>query len=345
MTRTRIALIIIGVAAGIVIVVLSLLALHTPRTAGAGSERSTFSSLSLACEGRVEGETDTTYVGAAADGIIKKVYVREGEQIARGSLLAEIACDDLEADLRQAYAVADGSRQSRLRLLRGSRDEQRKAAAQKTAAANATLTREQAQLARARKLFELGVMSHEQFDVVVRDYGVALADLGNAREEERLTDAPPLPEEVARADADVAAAEGHVQFDLRRLDKCKVRAPLNSTVLRVLTRPGESFSTVTPKPLFVVTDASGRRVRAEVDESDVGRISVGQMVLITADGFSNQQFRGTVERISPMMGRKTARSGDPAEKADRDVLETIIRMGGEAKRLPIGLRVVVQFQR
>jgi hypothetical protein len=43
------------------------------------------------------------------------------------------------------------------------------------------------------------------------------------------------------------------------------------------------------------------------------------------------------------MGRKSVLSGDPAEKADRDVLEVIIELDQSAKELPVGLRVTVQY--
>lgn len=298
--------------------------------------------VALACEGRVEGNTDTANVGAAADGVIERVYVQEGEQVAMGAVMADIGCDDVEADLQQANAMAESVRQARVRLLRGSREEQRKAAAQKTMAAEAVLKREQARLARAQSLFQEGIISREEYDSAIRDDEVASAELNNAREQEKLTDAGPLPEELARADADFEAAVHHVSFDQQRLEKCKVRAPFAGTVLRVLAKPGEPFSTVAPHPLFLFSDLSGRRVRAEIDEQDVGKIFVGQHASVIAEALSNKQFAGTVERIAPVMGRKTVVSSNPAEKSDRDVLEAIIRVDG-AEQLPIGLRVLVRL--
>jgi HlyD family secretion protein len=309
-----------------------------------GESKPAVDPVALACEGRVEGNTDTANVGAAADGVIERVYVKEGDQIPMGAIMADIGCEDLEADLRQANAMAESLRQSRVRLLRGSREEQRKAAAQKTLAAAAVLKREEARLARAQSLFQQGIMSREEYDSAIRDDEVASAELDNAREQENLTDAGPLPEEMARADADIKAAEHHVDFDQERLRKCKVRAPFAGTVLRVFARPGEPFSVLAPHPLFSLSDMSGRRVRAEIDEQDVGKIFIGQHASVTADAFGNQEFTGIVERISPIMGRKTVVSANPAEKSDRDVLEAIIRLDG-AGQLPVGLRVLVRLQK
>ena len=79
--------------------------------------------VAFASPGRVEGASETTQVGAAADGIVKAVYVKEGEFVKRGAMLGEIACDDLRPALQTAMAEADSARQARVRLLRGARDE------------------------------------------------------------------------------------------------------------------------------------------------------------------------------------------------------------------------------
>ena len=58
----------------------------------------------------------------------------------------------------------------------------------------------------------------------------------------------------------------------------------------------------------------------------------------------NLLLDGVVGRISDTMGRKKILTGDPSEKADRDVLETMIDLNGSVK-LPVGMRVTVQFLR
>ncbi|HKR29505.1 MAG TPA: biotin/lipoyl-binding protein, partial [Terriglobales bacterium] len=87
------------------------------------------------CRRRIEGLSDTTQVGAAVDGVLKTIYVSEGQAVTKGALLGEIACDDLNDGLTGAMADADAARQGRIRLLRGTRDEERKVASRKTAAA------------------------------------------------------------------------------------------------------------------------------------------------------------------------------------------------------------------
>jgi HlyD family secretion protein len=297
----------------------------------------------FASPGRVEGTSETTQVGAAADGILKAVYVKEGQLVRRGTLLGEIACDDLQPALQTAMAEADSARQARARLLRGARDEEKKIASEKTAAARATFEEAKSRLDMQRALYQKEQVSRATYDQVVRDLGVADANLRAAVGTEQLVAAPPLQEDTARADADVLAAEGRVRTAQQRIGKCAIEAPIDGTVLRVYARRGESFSTVTPRPLFSLADTSTRHIKAEVDERDVDKLSVGQKVIVQADALEGKKLRGSVARVSAMMGRKSISTGDPSDKSDRDILEAVIELDDNAKPLPIGLRVTVQF--
>jgi HlyD family secretion protein len=297
----------------------------------------------LASSGRVEGRGETTSVGAAADGVVESVLVTEGQQVVEGAALAAINCDDIKEEIERADAETTSARQARIRLLRGRRPEERQASAQKTAAAKAVWMQAQEHFNRITILYQKDGISADLFDQAKRDYEVAQANYQNSRDELDLVNAAALPEEKAKADADVTAAEKNVGIATDKLEKCTIRAPISGTVLRILIRQGESYSTLLPRPLFELADDSIRRVRAEVDEKDVGKVKVGQRAMVTADGFPGRQFEGHVVELAHVMGRKSVLSGDPAEKADRDVLEAIIELGQPALELPIGLRVTAQF--
>ncbi len=304
---------------------------------------SAVATVAFASPGRVEGASETTQVGAAADGVLKAVYVKEDQFVKRGTLLGEIACDELQATLQTAIAEADVARQTRTRILRGARDEEKKIATEKTAAARATFEEAKSRLGMQRALYQREQVSRASYEQAVRDLGVADANLQAAVRTEELLAAPPLREEKARADAEVLAAEGRVRTVQERIAKCSILAPIDGTVLRVYARSGESFSTVTPRPLFSLADTSTRHIKAEVDERDVDKLSVGQNVIIQADALEGKKLQGSVTRISAMMGRKSISTGDPSDKSDRDILEAVIGLEDDTRSLPIGLRVTVQF--
>ena len=298
--------------------------------------------VSVASPGRVEGRTETTGVGASIDGVVRRILVKEGQSVDKGALLAELDCADLRSALQVAEAQVASLEQIRMRLLHGKRQEERDAAAQKTAAARAILDQAATQKDRMFKLQQSDTVSRSTYDSALRDHQVAEALLKQALHEEELANADPLPEEIARADADLLAATKNVQFSKDRIAKCSVRAPFSGSILRIHLREGETFSLLASRPLFSLADLSDRRVRAEVDERDVTAVRVGQSVTVSTDATS-KLFHGTVAEISPVMGRKSIQTGDPADKTDRDILEVVASLSADALELPIGLRVTVRF--
>ena len=299
-------------------------------------------SVSVASPGRIEAQSDAIEVGGAVDGVIRSIFVREGQSVQRGQVLAELDCGDLKSALAVSQAEAESARRSRERLLRGSRAEEREAAAQRTESAKAVLAQASALLDRNKGLVASDSISQVAYEETLRNTKVAEAAYRQAQRYEQLINAGALPEEVARANADVQAAEDRIQFAEERLKKCLVRAPLNGTVLRVALREGESFALGSPHPMFTIANTSGRRVSAEVDERDVGRVRVGQNVVISSDAFSGRRFTGSVTRLATMMGKKSVITGDPADKSDRDILEVTAQLQN-ATELPVGLRVMVEF--
>jgi multidrug efflux pump subunit AcrA (membrane-fusion protein) len=89
----------------IVLVIVAIAFLGTTRNRNSVQARgipfdSATATVAFASPGRVEGASETTQVGAAADGILKAVYVKEGQFVKRGTLLGEIGCDELQASLQ-----------------------------------------------------------------------------------------------------------------------------------------------------------------------------------------------------------------------------------------------------
>ncbi len=314
-----------------------------PTSASVRSAQDPSRSIKLASPGRIEGQSDAVDVGAATDGVIQSIRVHEGQKVSRGQVLAELDCPDLQSTLPVAAAEAESLRQGRARLLRGSRAEERAAAAQHTAAAKAVLAQTTAQYDRLKGLADAGEISRASFDAARRDRDVAAAEYQRAQRNEELVNAGPLTEEVAKADADLSAATERIKLAQDKLSKCVVRAPITGTVLRVFFNKGESFALGSPRPILTMADLTGRRVRAEVDERDVANVHLGQQVQISSAAYSGRTFKGTVTRMSPMMGKKSVLTGDPADKSDRDVLEITAQLEDSAKALPLGLRVTVEF--
>jgi HlyD family secretion protein len=297
----------------------------------------------FASQGRVEGLNEAIQIGSAVSGLLATMPFREGDPVERGQVLARMECRPTESERDIALAEVEAAVASKDRLLRGSRSEERLEAEANTAAAEAALARAKQHYDRLEALSVATVTPVDERDQALRDFQLAEQQHAAATQRELRIKAEALPEELAKSEAEIRAAEKLVEQLQRELDRCLIKAPITGTVLRVFKHVGEAYSTMFPEPILSLADTSGFRVRAEVDERDINRVFIGQKVEVTADSLDGKSVPGKVETIGAQMGRKKARTADPAERSDRDILEVIVGLEDTDMRLVPELRVTVRF--
>jgi len=106
-------------------------------------------------------------------------------------------------------------------------------------------------------------------------------------------------EEIAAAEASIREAETALEKASVALERTEIRAPLSGVVGMVRVREHELVSP--GQPVATIGDLSTLRVETtDLDEIDVARVDVGQVVDVTFDALPDQVFSGRVSRISPM---------------------------------------------
>jgi HlyD family secretion protein len=95
--------------------------------------------------------------------------------------------------------------------------------------------------------------------------------------------------------------------------------------------------------LVTLGDTSHLQVKAEVEERDVGHITVGQLVTVRCDAFSGRDFSAHVSAISPALALPELGAQGPGRLTDVDVLEATVELDEKTPLLP-GLRVDVFFK-
>jgi RND family efflux transporter MFP subunit len=132
----------------------------------------------------------------------------------------------------------------------------------------------QIDLNRARELREQTVISQSELDAAERKSQVASANLSQAR-------------------ANARSAE-------IQLDYTVIRAPVSGVVASVSTQVGETVAASFASPTFVtIIDLDRLEIWAYVDETDIGRVEVGQAAVFTVDTYLDTEFTGTVTAIQP----------------------------------------------
>jgi len=300
----------------------------------------------IAANGRVEGASEEILLSFKVPGRIRAIFVEEGERVRQGQVLAELENAEQWARLEAERAFL-AKAEAQLALLRaGARAEEKEQARAAVEEARAIAAHADAAYQRAQRLHERGILSREELELAEREWRTAHARWEAARQHYERVLAGSRPEEIAAAEAEVRLARARVREAEAHYESTRLRAPCEGLILRRFMRPGEIVRPeMLGQPVLSMADDSRLRVRAEIDETDVAKIRLGAPAFITADAYRGEVFTGRVVKIGAAVGRKTLLGDDPAEKRDREVLETWIELDPAARgRLVIGLRVDVLIE-
>jgi len=283
-------------------------------------------------------------VGASADGVLQSVKVQEGQYVKSGQLLAELECIDRRAAIGVAEAEITEATSKLAVVQRGPREDDLAAATARREAAEAELIDAAKYLSRMEALIKTGDISKSLYDQSVRRKDTAAAQVREAKAQIDKLQNGATQEDRSQAKTAVASAEKRLSQAKARVEQCQISSPQNGIILRVHAKPGEAYSTFSPRPLFEISDDSELRVRAEIDQQDRAAVSVGQDAEIAVPEI-NATCPARVARIAQRMGRQRIYRDDAPEPKDRDVVEAILILGKCSIVMPIGLRVTVIFEK
>ena len=296
--------------------------------------------LLIAGPGRVEPSSEAIKIGSELSGRLKSVDVEEGDSIHRGQVLAELENADYHAQVESARANIVAKEAALRKVMNGARHQERAEAWSSVNEAKAVLEDANSELRRRQQLFAAGVVSREELDRYGREADVAKAKYDSAVQQHALIDDRAREEDQSLAEADLKLAHAQLEQAEAVYEKTFIRSSIDGTVLRKHHRAGESVSnsSTSPDPILTIGDRKTLRVRVDVDETDVSKVTVGQRAYVTADAFGKQKFWGHVVRVGQQLGPKNVHTDEPMEKVDTKILETLVELDAGAP-LPDGLRV------
>jgi multidrug resistance efflux pump len=294
----------------------------------------------IAGAGRVEPSSENIKLGSEINGKLKRIYVEEGDIVHRRQVIAELENGDYHAQVESAEAEVMQTQAELRKVINGARQQERREALSSVAETEAVMSNARAEMLRRRELFAAGVISREEEDRYEKEYDVAKARYSEMSQHHALVDADAREEDRGIAQASLLLAQAKLNNARALLEKTFIRSPIDATVLRKHHREGESVSNSSsaPDPIFTIGDKSALRVRVDVDEADVSKLSVGQRAYVTADAYGDRRFPGHVVRIGEELGRKNVRTDEPTERVDMKILETLVELD-QGIELPVGLRV------
>lgn len=297
-----------------------------------------------AAPGRVETRGGEVRIASGMLGRIAEVLVKLNDKVEDGELLIRLEDDEARARLAAAEAEAGARKRERdAQALTAGREDIAKAEDAVFSAGRA-LTGARFELDYALAARRGGNGSEQQLGDARRRYQDARDRLARDRIAFAKAQAKPGLAAPNRLESALSAARAEVEVTEALLDKTRIRAGAAGTVLQLNAKLGEMVAPSPEQPLVFLGDMSVLRVKAEVEESDVAKVKVGQKAFVRTSSYPGRDFEGRVAALAPSLAPPRIGFRGPRRATDVEVLEVTIELDGSTPLVP-GMRTDAFFRK
>jgi HlyD family secretion protein len=232
-------------------------------------------------------------IKSKASGIIQSLPVNFGDYVHQGQVICELDKNDLTPRLTEAKAAL-AVMAAQLQSARADYEKY------KVDAEGPDVPFLKNDAEREQKLFAQGLVAQNARDDAQKNYQIALNKMKSAQ--------------VNLGSAQAAIAKAQAQYDQQAavvsrseedLRNATITSPLDGIVLSRDSEVGSAVSSIlvvgsSATLIMTLGDLNEVYVKGKVDESDIGKVYLGQPARITVESFKDQKFNGKVTKISPM---------------------------------------------
>jgi len=247
---------------------------------------------SVVATGKIEPITKVE-IKSKASGIVKKLYVDYGDKVKKGQVLAELDKEEIQARVDQARAQLDATTAS----MNGTRADLERA---KVDAEGPDVPLLKRAYDRAQGMAKEGVVSASALDDAEKNYELALNKQNVSKAQLQV-----LQAKIGQALAQVAQDRANLKQLEEQLGYTTIESPIDGIVLSRDVEIGDAVSSIlvlgsSATLVMTLGDTSEVYVKGKVDESDIGKVYMGQAARIKVESFKDKTFTGKVTKISPM---------------------------------------------
>lgn len=247
---------------------------------------------------QISGNIEISDVAASftVPGRVLVRLVSEGEPVEAGQVLARLDDAELAREVEIRRAELGAARAALAELEAGSRREEIDQARANLSRTHAEAARATSERARQESLFAREVISTRELEASQAADRVASAQVDAAAHQLALLESGARPEQIDQARERMRQATEALALAETRLTYATLDSPLTGLVLAEHVEAGEQVAAGTP--VVTIGDLSSVWLRGFVDETDLGRVRVGQAVRVTTDTWPDRVFPGTVAFIA-----------------------------------------------
>jgi HlyD family secretion protein len=247
---------------------------------------------SVVATGKIEPTTKVE-IKSKASGIILKLAVNVGDRVHQGQVICELDQNDLLPKVRQARAALDMAEAA----LKSTQAEYERA---KVDAAGPDVPFLKRDMDRNREMFLQRVAPQTARDDSEKNY-----ELAKNRQQQAVVNLGVAQASIRKAEAAVEQARAQLATTEEDLRNATIVSPIDGVVLSRDREVGDAVSSILTMGsgatlIMTVGDLREVYVKGKVDESDIGKVFLGQGARITVESYKDRKFDGKVTKISPM---------------------------------------------
>ncbi|PYX69227.1 MAG: efflux RND transporter periplasmic adaptor subunit [Acidobacteria bacterium] len=232
-------------------------------------------------------------VKSKASGIVKKLLVDYGDRVKKGQLLAQLDKIEIEAQVEQSKAALEAAQAN----LKSSQADSERA---KVDAEGPDVPLLKRAYDRAENMAKDGVVSTSALEDAQKNYEMSLNKQNVSKAQVTV-----LKAKIAQSQANVAQDEANLKQLEEQLSYTDIISPIDGIVLSRDVQMGDAVSSIlvlgsSATLVMTLGDTSEVYVKGKVDESDIGKVYLGQRARIKVESFKDKTFDGKVTKISPM---------------------------------------------
>lgn len=230
----------------------------------------------VAANGKVQPEVEVK-MSADVSGEVVELYVKEGDVIKKGTLLAKINPEIYISNLDRMAATVNSSKAN----LENTKS--------RLSQAQSQFVKAELNYNRNKKLFDDGTISASDFEAVKSAYEVAKAEVDAANQS------------VRASEFGVNSASASLKEANENLNKTSIFAPVDGTVSKLSVEKGERVvgtSQMAGTEIMRIANLNEMEVNVDVSENDIVRVHLNDTTLIEIDAYRDRKFKGIVTEIA-----------------------------------------------
>jgi len=293
----------------------------------------------IAARGVIESEEEIE-VGNQVTGIISEIKVDEGDEVKKGQLLLLLDTHKIltrvnlaKAHLKEAVALLK-------EIETGSRDEDITTAQCRIKLKEIIYEKAHEECARQKRLYHKEATTLADLEKAQEMMEITAEELKEARVIHTKLLKGAREEEIEQAESAVESASLEVDYNLSMLKDYAIYSPIDGLVSQLYRNAGEMAHTSTP--LLKLINPHKLRIRAELEETDVGKVKEGQPVEVFTDAYKNKTYVGNVYKVLPVLKKYSLKAFDPSAAYDMNAQDIYLKLDNFTG-LKKGMLVTVKF--